>query len=552
MTTADHSLELCAPPPLDAACPPTVERLEELLEQDPENIAVYFTLGNLLFRRGQTYDAISQYQRALQIMPDNAGITCNLGVAAFRQQDYDSAVASFKKALMLDSQLAVAQLYLGRINLLQADYSRAESAYLAALELGLNRPEVHYSLGLVLDQRGEPEKAVEKFKVAYDLDSNYAPARNRLCFLEFDKGREVLRQGKLAEAFEIWWEADRLYSPAFTVDQHLAAQLRQIVEDYNESGALKTRIDGYSEQIHKGQDAALIAYELISEFLFSLGLMPECYEAKDSLSLRLQYWKGSLEVSGEHPYPHYRIALILAHQGKYDAALSELRICFDKLPVKKHAALKLRAILRFVTNIRDIKPLQSRLKESGASSKDWAETGFKSEFEIEAWKKTGTEPKQALKWREAGFSARQTIQWREYDFELLEAKQWSESAFKDPGEASRWLRGGFDPVEASRWREGFSAKIEEVLQWHRAGFSDPEDAKRWVALFTFPWEAIQWRELGMSVEEAERWIDGGFTDPYVVKRLQRKPQQSAEVAVSEQVSELLEEEDLAEDSQGEE
>jgi len=76
--------------------------LNEILEQNPDTINVYNTLGVLYRKRGDYQAALEQYEKALKIHPDQPKVYYNVGRLHVDLKDLEQAKLSFEKALVLD------------------------------------------------------------------------------------------------------------------------------------------------------------------------------------------------------------------------------------------------------------------------------------------------------------------------------------------------------------------------------------------------------------------------------------------------------------------
>lgn len=76
--------------------------LNEILEQNPDTINVYNTLGVLYRKRGNYQAALEQYKKALKIHPDQPKVYYNIGRLHVDLKDLEQAKLSFAKALALD------------------------------------------------------------------------------------------------------------------------------------------------------------------------------------------------------------------------------------------------------------------------------------------------------------------------------------------------------------------------------------------------------------------------------------------------------------------
>jgi tetratricopeptide (TPR) repeat protein len=78
--------------------------LNEILEQNPDTINVYNTLGVLYRKRGDYHAALEQYEKALKIHPDQPKLYYNIGRLHVDLKDTEKAKLNFEKALALDPE----------------------------------------------------------------------------------------------------------------------------------------------------------------------------------------------------------------------------------------------------------------------------------------------------------------------------------------------------------------------------------------------------------------------------------------------------------------
>jgi tetratricopeptide (TPR) repeat protein len=134
---------------------------------------VHFYKGNAHSLRAEPDEAISEYERAVEINPDFAEAHNNLGVAYAGQGRLDDAIGEFEEAIEK-----------------------------AALD-DLNRANVYYNLGLCYVKKGETDEAIKALQEAVNLRDNYAPAHYWL-------GCAYYAQDELDEAVEEYQQAIEL------------------------------------------------------------------------------------------------------------------------------------------------------------------------------------------------------------------------------------------------------------------------------------------------------------------------------------------------------
>jgi tetratricopeptide (TPR) repeat protein len=78
-----------------------VQALNTILKGDPKNVDATVQLGNVYFDAERWDDAITWYQRALELDPRNADASTDLGVSYYYSNKPDQALAQFEKSLTI-------------------------------------------------------------------------------------------------------------------------------------------------------------------------------------------------------------------------------------------------------------------------------------------------------------------------------------------------------------------------------------------------------------------------------------------------------------------
>jgi len=150
--------------------------LEQAMEVDPQRAELYFLEGERLKNEpGRLRDAISAYERAVQLRPDYAEARMALGIRQLASGNYDSALGHFQAAERLVPTLPAVHVNLGDAYRATKQWTAAQTAYRQALALQSKLPEAHYGLGLLfltagsdfpgLDELTAYEKAVDELKI---------------------------------------------------------------------------------------------------------------------------------------------------------------------------------------------------------------------------------------------------------------------------------------------------------------------------------------------------------------------------------------------------
>ena len=188
-------------------------KLERVVTEDPNVPEAHNILGNVHERRGDLEGAIVSYQHALERDPGYKPALFSLAMAYQELGRLDAAYAGYERILSLDPKATQASFQMARIRIDQKRYAealerleslvatsedeeavaenlraesylglgegdKAEEVLLSAIRRKADLPGAHYNLGVLAEQRGHPQRAVE----AYEKELEIAPDSYRAHF----------------------------------------------------------------------------------------------------------------------------------------------------------------------------------------------------------------------------------------------------------------------------------------------------------------------------------------------------------------------------------
>ena len=139
-----------------------------------DNVVTRYHLGLAYFQQRRADEAITQFQKALEIQPDNAEARYNLGTVLIQQGRLDEAIAQLQKAL----------------------------------EIQPNNASAHKNLGIALLQQGHLDEAIAHFKKSLEIRPNQVEIQNNLAWLLATSPQASLRNG--SQAIELAQRANQL------------------------------------------------------------------------------------------------------------------------------------------------------------------------------------------------------------------------------------------------------------------------------------------------------------------------------------------------------
>lgn len=158
-----------------------------------DNVIALNNLGNDLLQKGQADEAITNYEKAIQIDPSYTEALLDLGNAFLQKGEMDRAMGQYQKTLGINPRHAEAHSNLGFVLHQEKRLDEAIAQYLEALEIKPDMLETRLNLGVAFQQKGELDKALDQFQKAVDINPDSPKALN-------DLGLALLQSGNVNEA----------------------------------------------------------------------------------------------------------------------------------------------------------------------------------------------------------------------------------------------------------------------------------------------------------------------------------------------------------------
>ena len=144
-----------------------LERIDALIEQQSDDVALRFARACCLEDLARNADAKRAYAAVLTADPNHFGALTNLGALLFVQGEHDVARALFTKAVVEHPGDPMGYVNLGHALLESGDRKAAQQMYHAGLRVHSKYPNLHFSLSQLYRMMGDSDSALKHHQLAF-------------------------------------------------------------------------------------------------------------------------------------------------------------------------------------------------------------------------------------------------------------------------------------------------------------------------------------------------------------------------------------------------
>jgi len=148
-----------------------------------DNDVAHDNFGNFLIGEGRADEAITHYQKAVQINPKNVEAHYNLGNVLIKEGSVDEAIVHFQKALQISPHFAEAHYNFGNVLFHKGRVDEAITHFQTALQIRPDNAEAHYNFGNVLIKAGRVDEAIVQYQQALQINPDSLDFLNNLAWL---------------------------------------------------------------------------------------------------------------------------------------------------------------------------------------------------------------------------------------------------------------------------------------------------------------------------------------------------------------------------------
>jgi len=238
------------------------------LRQASENLAV------MSQNEGDIAGAVTLYQDVLKRYPDDAASRARLAEIYRQTGDHGRALEFSRAALMRDPQSTTALKVMMRSYLDRKQLALAKLVAVRAVKIDANDPELHHTVGLILQQEGDADGARLQFKRALEARADYLPSHIVLAQLALEAEdypgaeehlRKILQGGGKSAAAHL----------NLGVAYKGQGQYDKAMQEYDEAEKLDPKLAAiYLNRaiiLHRAKDAPERAVELYKKYIGMAG-----------------------------------------------------------------------------------------------------------------------------------------------------------------------------------------------------------------------------------------------------------------------------------------
>ncbi len=293
------------------------EELETAIKLASDVPRFHFTLGLVLKDDKNTLEAIASFSKAIELDDGYVIAYYRRGHAYSYIDDLKRASSDLRRVIELDPEFHDALHDLGKVYISLRRWRAAQEVFLECLALEPNDSDAFYYMGMIRIGRGEePERAMEDFQKAVELDPGHLEARFQLSLLHARK---------------------RYREPSHR--QEAIRHLRALIEMYEELGDFQRIHDAY----------------------FLLGSLYD--DDTENAELAIEAYKSGLQLAGGSAEAHNNLGVLYSQKGAVDEAVREFREAIRLDPEYESPYHNLAKVYFYQRNEEIVKDFQQWIEE---------------------------------------------------------------------------------------------------------------------------------------------------------------------------------------------
>jgi len=285
-----------------------ISAFDKSIEIDPENADAWYFKGKALCELSKYNEAIQAYDRAVRVDPSYAIAWYDKGQILYEQGEYDEAIKAYDEVIRLNPEVIIrrdpndadAWYFKGKALYEQGKYNESIQAYDEVIKLNPKHLDAWYYKGKVLYEEGKHSESIQAYDEAIKLNPKHLDAW-------YFKGKALYERGKYNEAL-------KAYDEAIKIDPSYADPWYDKGNVLNEQGNYDEAIKCFDEAITLD---ALKPNPKYPEVWHKKGLE---FEVRGILTVAITCYDKAIEKNSSYDLAWNSKMSALKKMGRYDEA----------------------------------------------------------------------------------------------------------------------------------------------------------------------------------------------------------------------------------------
>lgn len=226
----------------------------QVMSEFPESDGSYMLMGDLYARHGDSTEAVTFWEKSLEIDPRNFDACRNTGRVALETEQFDRAVELLRKALEIRPDAADLRSDIARALMDSGKYAEAITELQQEIKMFPLSMTARFQLAEAYRQQKEYGKAIEHYEQTIRLEPEHSHAHYGLAMVYTRTGQRDKARQYLATFRKLRDKIDSVYSTRQSGSREYLVSLR--------ASAVKTYLD--AERLYRGSGNIAKAEELLN------------------------------------------------------------------------------------------------------------------------------------------------------------------------------------------------------------------------------------------------------------------------------------------------
>ncbi len=306
-----------------------MELAQQVLTDFPNSDGSHMLMGDLCARHGNSTEAVTFWEKSLEINPRNFDACRNAGRIALETEQFDRAVELLRKALEIKPNAADLRSDIARALMDSGKYAEAITELQQEIKVLPSSFTARFQLAEAYRQQKEYDKAIEHYEQTIRLEPEHSHAHYGLAMVYTRTGQRDKARQYVAAFKKLREKIDSVYSTRQSGSREYLASLRaSVVKTY--LGAERLYRD--SGNIAKAEELLNRASGLDPNNTRSLERLASLYYTTKRPGKALECFERIARVDPNNHFSHLNIGRVATHLKMSDKAERAFRKAISLAP----------------------------------------------------------------------------------------------------------------------------------------------------------------------------------------------------------------------------